>query len=599
MSLSRRKWRELLVLLTMFSLLMTGTAWAEPVKVLVDGKPFTLDLPTQSGSAEALIQAQRLVEALDIQISWNLEQQAIELKRADQGSDLRISLLQWALAPRSAEEAVRAWAESILRRNGAWRYAVSSPEEREKHSFAPYWVTGVSSPWADDFEIEPIRGEPSLDSAQFLVRFFWWTSTGLSGQSEQKVIAKRNSTLLGEPWLITRLEEDPVPAAMTIQSAQPITRTTAPATGSAQPTSSPTKPVRRVPFLTTGRATGETMLLWGYSPVIKSFWNLDEGKLELSGEELFEARSEGQNPIYRLSWDGSDEIAVLPETGSKLRIFASASAKAEVDPWVVKDIGGNDLVVVSPDHEETLVARTLWEEPRRLQLEIRSTKGITAIPLSTESLKLEHTPLRPVALQWDSNLIRCYIESVRDASLGGGWGLLEATLDRSVGKGDLVAWRVVTDDLKLSEAGAGTRMVKLGDDLYIGRQEGTVTRVNLRTGEQTDCPAIKDALDLFRRRYAPVVMGGSNPPALYAYGDALIVSWGNQVARELIENGQLIDDYQPVEYVLAVGADGILGQIQRVDDRVVVYNQDNAVTHLVMLSSPDTNWGMVFPTPHN
>jgi hypothetical protein len=95
----------------------------------------------------------------------------------------RIELLESALAPASAGEAVNDWAEAVKNRNGAVQYSLLSPELK-KRTLEAYrgmsWVTGVSSPWVDSYQVS--EGVPSDDgSVVYDVTFALKTSTGDAG----------------------------------------------------------------------------------------------------------------------------------------------------------------------------------------------------------------------------------------------------------------------------------------------------------------------------------------------------------------------------------------------------------------------------------
>src|SRR5690554_6112773 len=61
---------------------------------------------------------------------------------------IQVYLLEKALKPQDPAAAAGAWAEGVKTRNGAWQYAVLSPELKEEYyeKFAEInWTTGTSS----------------------------------------------------------------------------------------------------------------------------------------------------------------------------------------------------------------------------------------------------------------------------------------------------------------------------------------------------------------------------------------------------------------------------------------------------------------------
>jgi hypothetical protein len=132
-------------------------------------------------------------------------EQAKEKRCPDQALwERRIELLESALAPASANEAVNDWAEAVKNRNGAVQYSLLSPELK-KQTLKPYqavnWVTGVSSPWVDSYQVS--EGVPADDgSVVYEVTFALKTSSGDAGTGTVKVTVSQQDG----NWPITGLE---------------------------------------------------------------------------------------------------------------------------------------------------------------------------------------------------------------------------------------------------------------------------------------------------------------------------------------------------------------------------------------------------------
>jgi hypothetical protein len=141
-------------------------------------------------------------------VGWNTEDaggQAKEKRCPDQAQwERRIELLEAALAPASADEAVNAWADAVKNRNGAVQYSLLS-SELKKQTLESYremnWVTGVSSPWVESYQVS--EGVSADDgSTVYDVTFALQTSSGDAGNGTVKVTVGRQDG----NWPITGLE---------------------------------------------------------------------------------------------------------------------------------------------------------------------------------------------------------------------------------------------------------------------------------------------------------------------------------------------------------------------------------------------------------
>ena len=122
------------------------------------------------------------------------------------GFESRIDLLEKALAPMTSDETVQKWAEGVRTRNGALQFAMFSPKVKEKElsSFEKLggWITGVSSPWAESYEIS--KGIPKTqDSFEFQVKFSMATSDG-KGFMINNVLVQRNN----KNWYISEIRAE-------------------------------------------------------------------------------------------------------------------------------------------------------------------------------------------------------------------------------------------------------------------------------------------------------------------------------------------------------------------------------------------------------
>lgn len=106
-------------------------------------------------------------------------------------------------------DAAETWAEGLYIRSAALQYAVMSSELKEKYKAAlevnaPNWVTGVSSPWIDSYEINKLDS-PDASACLFGIKFSTLTSTGPAGRYRAvlKVVQENGF------WRVSKLVIDP------------------------------------------------------------------------------------------------------------------------------------------------------------------------------------------------------------------------------------------------------------------------------------------------------------------------------------------------------------------------------------------------------
>ena len=115
----------------------------------------------------------------------------------------QIDLLQSSMAPETPRDAVDKWAKGVKYRNGSEQFAVLSPGLKEK-SLAEYeecgWVTGVSSPWVEKYEIKATSmGEKTCE---YEVKFYLMTSTGDAGSYLSKLVVSKYDQI----WYISKVD---------------------------------------------------------------------------------------------------------------------------------------------------------------------------------------------------------------------------------------------------------------------------------------------------------------------------------------------------------------------------------------------------------
>jgi len=546
---------------------------AAPLRLIVNGRDVTKAVSPQLTKGTVLVPLRALAEAAGFSVKWDEKTNTVYLEAPSADSGMpRLALLERAmfvqtLAPRSPEEAVLKWAEGVKTRNGALQYAVLAPELQEVTNIRPYMVTGVSSPWVEDYDVEALVQTDDGRSARFRVRYNMWTSSGFFGVEEEEVLVRNYGDRDG--WRVAEIRA----------VAPPEEKQVSPGEGLKCPAV--------IPFLTVDRAQRIAQDLGAY-PVARATWDLEAGRLLFPGRCLFEVRAEPAFGSFFFSWDGGERVALVPEKGSELSFTEPPGSPAEILSGA-NAAAGLDLVLAPSGRSDILIVRGQRGPETTAELEIRSPAGakkVSLIPDWDRQVEL----FRPVAAEWAGAQIKAYFEFTRADSRGDlRYGLAEATWSPGG-----VRWRVIADDLPIFEAGAGTRMAKLGDTIYIATQEAKVLAVDTRSGRVAPCPAVDAALAMFARKYAARTEAAT-PPDLTAYKDTLIVSWRPPALEEEYANGELLDKVVPASCTLAVRDGKVLGEIDVGRGRLTVL-KDGRLTQALWLSCPAKALDWVFPS---
>ncbi len=106
------------------------------------------------------------------------------------------------------EKAAQIWAQGLKMRSGAMQYSALSRDLKEKYAKdleenAPNWVTGISSPWVEDYSI--ISTTEINDSYMIQLEFQTMTSTG-PAESYKALLTIRQEDGY---WQIFKLSADP------------------------------------------------------------------------------------------------------------------------------------------------------------------------------------------------------------------------------------------------------------------------------------------------------------------------------------------------------------------------------------------------------
>lgn len=180
---------------------ISGLAYASnPIQLAVNGKTIETDVPPEIKDGHTMVPVRSIAEALGAKVNWNEERQTV---RIESDWEQQISLLQQGYASRTPQEAAQTWAEAVKNRNGAVQFAVLSPELKEQtreHYERIHWVTGISSPWVERFQIADER-EAGEHRWEFDLEFQMKTSTGSAGLATARLTAEQ----IEGTWYITQV----------------------------------------------------------------------------------------------------------------------------------------------------------------------------------------------------------------------------------------------------------------------------------------------------------------------------------------------------------------------------------------------------------
>lgn len=108
----------------------------------------------------------------------------------------------------SGADAADVWANGLELRSAAMQYAVMDAALKEEYArqleqSAPNWVTGVSSPWVESYEIT--KAETLSDTVcRYTLRVSTLASTGPAGDYSAQLTVQKE----GKYWRITRIQTD-------------------------------------------------------------------------------------------------------------------------------------------------------------------------------------------------------------------------------------------------------------------------------------------------------------------------------------------------------------------------------------------------------
>jgi len=201
--------KKLLVTMTLASFLIGNAVSAySPVKLFLDGRELTSDVPPRIEDGRLLVPVRIISEALGAKVNWNEEEKTVSIEApAEESLKMQVLRLEEALAPQDPLGAAQSWAEGVKTRNGAWQYAVMSPELRKEkyQSFVDNaWSTGTSSPWVKSYTVTE---KAKLDAESYLyeVSFTYTDSTQATSVVTEIIQVKKYDS----NWFVSAIQQKP------------------------------------------------------------------------------------------------------------------------------------------------------------------------------------------------------------------------------------------------------------------------------------------------------------------------------------------------------------------------------------------------------
>lgn len=298
--------------------------------------------------------------------------------------------------------------------------------------------------------------------------------------------------------------------------------------------------------------------------VLRGNWNLDKGTIQMESEPIFEVN--GSSSDHQLKWDGGDRIRFVTEPSPPVELRITDN-RYEVDAYKSEHYGSVLLQCLSPD-DKTILYELGPEGPF---LDFRgagkSDKIFLEPDLSYKDLYLH----KPFAMTCFNGKYEIYFEFSYNREGNHYCGLVLCSIHD--GK---QSWKVISEDLGISEAGAGTRMTKHGEQVIIAEQDASIKVVDVNTGKVGSYSLLNERIKKFASQHVRNVEF-QVPPAVYSFGDILIVQWSPAVIEE--KEGSIFR-WIPTTYIVAVMHDKILGEIIAIDNKLSVLKNDETASEI-------------------
>lgn len=181
---------------------VTTAAYAgSAIQLFYNGQEIKGDAAPVNINGKIYASVRAIAEAMGAEVNWDQDSNQIHITGNDK--ERQIAELERALAPKDGLEAVNSWAEALKQRNGAWQYAVMTPELKSaslEELASMGWTTGTSSPWVKEFKVKKIAETDR--SVRYSVTFTWTESTGSLSNSVVFVTVRKQD----DAWLVSLLE---------------------------------------------------------------------------------------------------------------------------------------------------------------------------------------------------------------------------------------------------------------------------------------------------------------------------------------------------------------------------------------------------------
>jgi len=211
---NKRKLLISAIVLVLMLVLSTAVLAFDPIKLVVNGQELSTDVPTQLINGRTMVPVRWIAEALGAEVQWDGNTRTVMINTKSDNDQFRvkqrIDLLEQAFICSTPEETINLWADGLKTRNGALQFAQFSPELRNTYQqeFEDLnWVTGVSSPWVESYNIidKILRADGSYE---FKIVFKLETSTGWAGIETYKAAASNLGQGGADKWMITKLDKN-------------------------------------------------------------------------------------------------------------------------------------------------------------------------------------------------------------------------------------------------------------------------------------------------------------------------------------------------------------------------------------------------------
>jgi hypothetical protein len=199
-----KKMRAIFISTIVLIVTFVGTSLAaNHIRLIVNEREITPKTPLQIAKGEPVGSIKDISKALGADVQWDKTKQIIKVTDTKkQLLERKEQLLENAFTLDTPDEIANNWARGVMSRNGALQYALLCDELKKKMlpDFISFqWVTGVSSPWIDKFEIvDKEKAENNI--WKYTIKFHYTDSTKSSMYSTSIISVGKN-----------RIEQTPTP----------------------------------------------------------------------------------------------------------------------------------------------------------------------------------------------------------------------------------------------------------------------------------------------------------------------------------------------------------------------------------------------------